>query len=110
MGTAGGGAAGAGTAGAAAGGAGVAGAGTGGTVSDDPTVQLGDVRQTIRGFGINNNWQALSGNAERLYGLGSDQLGLNILRVGMGANGEPYNGSSCYSDIDNVVRITSERS
>jgi O-glycosyl hydrolase len=42
--------------------------------------------------------------------LGSDQLGLNILRVGMGANGEPYNGSSCYSDIDNVVRITSERS
>lgn len=109
MGTAGTGTAGMGTAGMGAGGEGVAGAGTGGMASDDPTVQLGDVRQMIRGFGINNNWQALSGNAERLYGLGPDQLGLNILRVGMGSNGEPYNGSSCYSDIDNVARITGER-
>lgn len=88
---------------------GVGGTGTGGTVSDDPTVQLGDVRQMIRGFGINNNWQAISDNADRLYGLGADGLGLNILRVGMGSNGEPYNGSSCYTDINNVASITGQR-
>lgn len=84
--------------------------GSGGApVSSDPTVQLSDVRQTIRGFGINNNWQAIAGNANRLYGMGADELGLNILRVGMGTDGNPYNGSSCYSDIDNVASITGQR-
>jgi O-glycosyl hydrolase len=86
------------------------GAGTGGVISDDPTVQLGDVRQLIRGFGINNNWQAIGNSAERLYGLGADGLGLNILRVGMDRNGEPYNGNSCYDDINEVASITAERS
>jgi glucuronoarabinoxylan endo-1,4-beta-xylanase len=103
---------GAGTGGVATGGAGTvggSGGGSGGTVSTDPTVQLGDVRQLIRGFGINNNWQAIGNNAERLYGLGADGLGLNILRVGMGSTGEPYNGSSCYDDIDNVASITAGR-
>lgn len=94
--------------GAASGGVG-AGGGSGGVISDDPTVQLGDVRQMIRGFGINNNWKAISNNAERLYGLGSDGLGLNILRVGMAQTGEPYNGSSCYDDIDAVASITAQR-
>jgi O-glycosyl hydrolase len=102
---------GAGTGGTDTGGTDTGGAGTGGgSVSADPTVQLGDVRQMIRGFGINNNWQALAGNADRLYGLGADGLGLNILRIGMGSNGEPYNGTSCYSDIDNVASITEQRS
>ena len=101
---------GAGTGGTGTGGAGSGGAGTGGTVSGDPTVQLGDVRQLIRGFGINNNWQAIGSNADRLYGLGDDSLGLNILRVGMGQDGQPYNGSSCYDDIDNVASITADRS
>lgn len=99
--------------GASSGGAG-AGGGSGGVVSDDPTVQLGDVRQMIRGFGINNNWKAIGNDAERLYGLdadgpSADQLGLNILRVGMAWTGEPYNGSSCYDDIDEVASITDER-
>src|SRR6186713_1646816 len=91
------------TGGASTGGAG-AGGGSGGTVSADPTVQLGDVRQLIRGFGINNNWRDFAeGDADRLYGLddgpGADQLGLNILRVGMAWTGEPYN-DGCYTDID----------
>ncbi len=100
---------GAGTGGANTGGANTGG-GSGGVISDDPTVQLGDVRQMIRGFGINNNWQAIGNNAERLYGLGADGLGLNILRVGMAWTGEPYNGNSCYDDIDEVASITAERS
>jgi O-glycosyl hydrolase len=83
----------------------------GGTTSPDPTVHLEEAgqRQLIRGFGINNNWAALEGNAARLFGNGEGQLGLNILRVGMGQDGEPYNGSSCYTDINNVVTQTSGR-
>jgi len=113
-----GGAGGAGVGGTPTGGTGSGGAstggGSGGTVSDDPTVQLGDVRQLIRGFGINNNWRDFgAGDAERLYGLdddgpGADQLGLNILRVGMAWTGDPYN-DGCYTDIDDVASITAER-
>ncbi|HYQ02621.1 MAG TPA: hypothetical protein VER96_28305 [Polyangiaceae bacterium] len=68
------------------------------------TVQLDQVRQLIRGFGINNNWAPIGSDAERLFGEGADALDLNILRIGMGPNGEPYNhangGTSTWDDIN----------
>lgn len=101
------------------GGAGIAGANTGGTptfagsggqgTSPDVTVQLAELKQKIRGFGINNNWAPLGTDAQRLFGNGADQLGLNILRVGMGSDGNPYNGQSCYSDINAVVSQVGQR-
>jgi len=79
--------------------------GAGGSNNTGPaTVQLGQVRQLIRGFGINNNWAPIGSDAERLFGEGPDALDLNILRIGMGPNGEPYNhangGTSTYEDIN----------
>ncbi len=84
--------------------AGGAGAGGGG----DPTqvtVRLDDLRQEMAGFGINNNWApAMTDDvADRLFGTGPQQLGMNILRVGMGSDGEPYNGANCYADINKAV-------
>jgi len=89
------------TAGAASGGA----SGAGGPNDTGPaTVQLAQVRQLIRGFGINNNWAPIGTDAERLFGEGADALDLNILRIGMGPNGEPYNhangGTSTWDDIN----------
>jgi len=75
--------------------------GAGGPNNTGPaTVQLAQVRQLIRGFGINNNWAPIGSDAERLFGEGADALDLNILRIGMGPTGEPYNGASTYTDID----------
>jgi hypothetical protein len=75
--------------------------GAGGSSNTGPaTVQLGQVRQLIRGFGINNNWAPIGSDAERLFGEGPDALDLNILRIGMGPTGDPYNGASTYTDID----------
>ncbi len=69
--------------------------GSGGTSSIDPdvlTVQLGEVRQIIRGFGINATIMDLQ-NAKplpwnQLFTLeGEDALGLSILRIGMNEDG-----------------------
>lgn len=68
-------------------------AGAGGSPPVDPdvlTVQLGEVRQPIRGFGINATimpgGETLPWN--QLYTLeGNDALGLSILRIGMHENG-----------------------
>jgi O-glycosyl hydrolase len=85
-------------------GSGAGAAGTGNTT--DVTVQLGMQRQLMRGFGINNNWAPAMTDAvaDRLFGMGAQQLGLNVLRIGMGSNGEPYNGQSCYDDINKFVQ------
>ena len=100
-----------GTGGVGTGGVGTGGVGSGGDQGTGPaTVHLDDVKQLIRGFGINNNWAPLDSDADRLYGDGPDDLGLNILRVGMGTDGEPYNGASCYTDINAVVSATQARS
>lgn len=80
--------------------------GGGGTAATtDLTVQLDQVRQVMRGFGVNNNWApAMTDSvADRLFSNGDGQLGMNILRVGMGSDGEPYNGSNCYADINKAV-------
>ena len=90
--------------------AGGAGAGGGaGAPSTDVMVQLGMLRQEMAGFGINNNWAPAMTDAvaDRLYGKGANQLGMNILRIGMGSNGNPYN-SSTYADIDKVVQRGAE--
>lgn len=102
------------TGGAGGGGAPGSGGGNPGSGGDDNTgpvtVQLDDVRQLIRGFGINNNWAAIDSDADRMFGNGTDALMLNILRVGMGPDGNPYNGNSCYSDINAVVQRANARS
>ena len=67
--------------------------GTGGTSPTDPTVltvQLGEVRQIIRGFGLNAT--IMDGQPtppwDQLYTLeGDNALGLSILRIGMDENG-----------------------
>jgi len=78
-----------------AGGAAVAGGGSGGGGGSAPepdvlTVQLGEVRQIIRGFGINATIMP-SGKTlpwQQLFTLeGEKALGLSILRIGMHENG-----------------------
>ena len=63
--------------------------GSGGAPSTDVTVQLADTLQTIDGFGINITWgTALTDDrAERLFDPDTG-LGLTIVRVGMGDNGD----------------------
>jgi len=94
----------AGTGGDAGAGATAGSGGSAGTGSTDVTVQLGQQRQLIRGFGINNNWAPAMTDAvaDRLFRNGPQQLGMNVLRIGMGSNGEPYN-STTYQDIDKMV-------
>jgi O-glycosyl hydrolase len=84
--------------------AGAAGASGSGGMTTDVTVQLGMLRQEMAGFGINNNWAPAMTDAvaDRLFGNGPQQLGMNILRIGMGSDGNPYN-TSTYADIDKVV-------
>jgi glucuronoarabinoxylan endo-1,4-beta-xylanase len=63
------------------------------------TVQLNSTKQTIAGFGINNNWApALTAAvADSLFD-STKGLGLSILRIGMGSDGNAFNGSS-WNDI-----------
>ncbi len=77
------------TGGVGAGGSATGGVGTGGVTSTDVTVQLGQTRQTIDGFGINITWgTALTDErAERLFNPDTG-IGLTIVRVGMGDNGD----------------------
>jgi O-glycosyl hydrolase len=102
-------------AGGAAGGspAGGGGAGTGGTPPTDPdvlTVQLGEVKQIIRGFGINATimpgGESLPWN--QLFTLeGNDALGLSILRIGMaeGTASQPGGHRGVPSDWETVKSL-----
>jgi glucuronoarabinoxylan endo-1,4-beta-xylanase len=64
------------------------------------TVRLDQTRQVIDGFGINNTWGGgwSDAIANELFDSTSG-LGLTILRIGMGPDGNPYNGNSCWDDI-----------
>jgi len=91
-----------GTGGAAAGGAGspaTGGSGTGGSASGaggsggvastDVTVQLGQAKQKMEGFGINNTWATAMtpADADAMFNTSGNGLGLSILRVGMNSMG-----------------------
>ena len=91
-------------AGGAAGGAGAAGGTTsaGGSTGTPPggvTVNLDQTKQVMDGFGITNTWApALSDSeADALFDP-TKGLGLSILRVGMGSDGNPVS-SNIFSDI-----------
>jgi glucuronoarabinoxylan endo-1,4-beta-xylanase len=64
------------------------------------TVQLAQIKQTIAGFGINNNWMPNAMSNEEADSLFDTTKGLamNILRIGMGSNGSFMNSNSS-SDI-----------
>jgi len=83
------------------GGAPVAGGGAGGETGP-VTVQLGQAKQTMAGFGINNNWApALAASeADELFNTTGKGIGLSILRIGMGSDGNPFNGDDAWADID----------
>jgi glucuronoarabinoxylan endo-1,4-beta-xylanase len=71
--------------------------GGGGTISSTGavTVQLDSTKQTIDGFGINNNWAPAMTDAvaDALFDV-SKGIGLTILRIGMGSNGQHFNSAS----------------
>jgi glucuronoarabinoxylan endo-1,4-beta-xylanase len=87
----------AGTGGSTGGGAGGSAAGTTGGLA----VQLAMTKQTMAGFGINNNWAPAMTDAEAdlMFNTTGNGIGLSILRIGMGADGNPFNGNSTYQDI-----------
>jgi glucuronoarabinoxylan endo-1,4-beta-xylanase len=101
------------TGGAGAGGAGgtggdtTGGSGTGGTAGTDTentgavTVKLDATKQTMEGFGINNNWApAMTDQEADLMFDTTIGIGLSILRIGMGPDGNAYNpGNNCWQDI-----------
>jgi glucuronoarabinoxylan endo-1,4-beta-xylanase len=67
---------------------------------NDVVVQLDQTRQVIDGFGINNTWMGGWSDAEISDMFDSTSgLGLSILRIGMGPDGNPYNGNGCWDDI-----------
>jgi glucuronoarabinoxylan endo-1,4-beta-xylanase len=57
------------------------------------TVQLDQTRQTIEGFGINNNWKELGSSGINACFDSASGLGLTILRIGMNENGSVASGS-----------------
>jgi glucuronoarabinoxylan endo-1,4-beta-xylanase len=62
-----------------------------GPIGPDVTVQLTMTKQTITGFGINNTYATESMSAQtldHLFTTDGDGLGLSILRIGMGSNGD----------------------
>ncbi|MBN2197240.1 MAG: hypothetical protein JW751_30845 [Polyangiaceae bacterium] len=71
------------------GGIGTGGDTTGGVPSTDVTVDLAQPRQTMDGFGINITWgtSLTPDRAEQLFNPDTG-LGLNIVRIGMGDNGD----------------------
>ncbi len=83
------------TGGSPTGGTATGGTATGGSSSTGVTVQLGQTKQTIEGFGINNNWApALTdAQADQLFDVNKG-IGLSILRVGLGSNGTWMTSSS----------------
>jgi glucuronoarabinoxylan endo-1,4-beta-xylanase len=73
-------------------------AGTGGAV----TIRLDQARQTIDGFGINNNWGALDNNAIKALFDSATGLGLSILRIGMGSGGDLTSGNN-WNEVKNAA-------
>jgi hypothetical protein len=70
------------------------------TAGSGVTVQLDQMKQVIDGFGINNTWMGGWTDAEATEMFDSTSgMGLTILRIGMGSNGEPMNGNGCWEDI-----------
>ena len=72
-------------------------AGTAGGMSGAVTVQLGQTKQTIDGFGINDTWSALTdAQAKAMFDV-STGIGMTILRVGMNPSGSFYNSNEASS-------------
>jgi glucuronoarabinoxylan endo-1,4-beta-xylanase len=88
------------TGGSSVGGSATGGAATGGSNSNAVTVQLGQAKQVMAGFGINNNWAPAMTDAvaDALFDT-TKGIGLSILRIGMNESGNPTNGTSCWEDI-----------
>ncbi len=74
---------------------GTAAGGTGNTT--DVTVQLDQPKQTIEGFGINDNWSALTDAQAKALFDPTEGIGLTILRVGMSSSGNFYNNGEANS-------------
>jgi glucuronoarabinoxylan endo-1,4-beta-xylanase len=70
------------------------------TLPSGLTVQLDQPRQTIEGWGINNNWKELGGDINACFDSATG-LGLNILRVGMNENGGVATGAGDISAARN---------
>jgi len=87
------------TGGEATGGEATGGEATGGTSTTDVTVDFTQTRQTMDGFGINITWgTALTDErAERLFNPETG-LGLTIVRIGMGDNGDQLS-SNIWGDM-----------
>jgi glucuronoarabinoxylan endo-1,4-beta-xylanase len=71
------------------------------TVGGGVTVQLGQMKQTIEGFGLNDTWakEAFSSTvADALFNTTGSGIGLSILRVGMNSSGA-FASSNISSDI-----------
>ena len=68
------------------------------------TVQLDQTRQVIDGFGINDNWQTYDNNAIKALFDSTTGLGLSILRIGMGSDGNASNGNS-WNHIKNAKAL-----
>jgi O-glycosyl hydrolase len=66
---------------------------TGGGTSTGVTVQLDSAHQTIQGFGINDTWASDAIPAKLFSTTDADGLGLSILRVGMGDNGQDFSSN-----------------
>jgi glucuronoarabinoxylan endo-1,4-beta-xylanase len=75
-------------------------AGLGGS-SSAITVQLDKTEQVMEGFGINDVFQPAFSTEflDTLFGTADGQIGLSILRVGMGPDGNLYNGTNAANDI-----------
>ncbi len=76
------------------------------SVSDGPvTLRLDKTFQTIDGFGINNTWASAMSDqdADQMFD-SAKGLGLTILRIGMGSDGNPYNGNNCWNDIKKAMQ------
>lgn len=68
---------------------------TGGTstATTGVTVQLDSAHQTIQGFGINDTWASEAVPAKLFSTTDADGLGLSILRVGLGDNGQDFSSN-----------------
>jgi glucuronoarabinoxylan endo-1,4-beta-xylanase len=90
------------TGGVGAGGAGTGGVGIGGSAggsSTNVTVQLDNPKQTMQGFGISDIWAPAMTDSEADAMFDPTKgIGLSILRIGMGSDGNPMS-SNVYSDI-----------
>ncbi len=64
------------------------------------TVRLDAPKQKMEAFGINNNWAPAmtEADADAMFDV-SKGLGISALRIGMKADGGPFNGTACWDDI-----------